>query len=990
MILSFKNEQVLYIIKRRITTSYRLLLLLLLSSNYVVIAQQEWRKISEVKNYSNKDVYKSAPRSFDITQGTDGLMYFANEYGLMEFTGQSWKILLQPNNRSNIAELLAADDNNRIYIGSHGEIGYAEKNKYNQIYYVSLLDKMGKDCLNFAHVLGIFDMQEDIYFITLNQLIKYNYKQEKISCTTLTFDIKTVTKINNELYIIDTNNNISKIVNNTILPVHVQREEINYVFEHILPHGRNSLLLITDNNGAFVLEEGKLTKWGQENSILNQASISKGILLPNDVYCFGTDNKGLLFVDSKGKLLQKMDRNDKLLSNTVFGLYLDNTGGLWVSLEGSISYIELNSPFYVLSNDDGVYGATYDAKYHKGNLYLATSGGVYVGKWPQNIAKDEFRFIADSEGQIWDLSVVHDDLFIGGHKGSFVLEGDKIRELSKINGGWNFINIPGRKDIILQGTYSGLVIYEKVEGQWRFRNKIKGFDETCKEIKFDHKGNLWISHGYKGVYQLTLDDEYRSVLRQSFYDDTKGFPSNLFISLLDSFDNTLLFGTQSGVYEYDRNQNKMVLSKEYETLLGTEKLVRKHYVLGANKALFVQGYDRNDDIGMIDYDANGKSTIRRVPFQRLRSRLIPAFEEVISLDKETIGFTSKSGFMIYKENPYSNYKKEFKTLLKGVSIKDSVIYGNVENYETGIRRDSVNKPFPFSKNSIAFSYLSPFYENPSSVKYQTYLEGLDKEWTEWNTEAKKEYNFLPAGEYVFRVRAKNIYDEISDEMVYKFEISPPWYRTIYMYILYGLFVLFCVYMIIKFKNRQKKEGIKKLKMAHVKEMELQRIKFEEKRLKAKNEKIKQDNKKLKQNLESRNKELASSAMQMVQLDNELLQLKASLAKVYENSSGEVKKELKLAIKSLENQIKGDNNWKHFETHFNQIHDNSLDRLRKYYPDLNHRELRLCAYLKLNLSSKEIAPLMGISYRGVESLRFRVRKKMNLDTSINLTDFIIRF
>lgn len=93
---------------------------------------------------------------------------------------------------------------------------------------------------------------------------------------------------------------------------------------------------------------------------------------------------------------------------------------------------------------------------------------------------------------------------------------------------------------------------------------------------------------------------------------------------------------------------------------------------------------------------------------------------------------------------------------------------------------------------------------------------------------------------------------------------------------------------------------------------------------------------------------------------------------------------------LENQIKGDNNWKHFETHFNQIHDNSLERLREQYPDLNHREIRLCAYLKLNLSSKEIAPLMGISYRGIESLRFRVRKKMNLDTTVNLTDYIIRF
>ncbi|MBQ4818547.1 triple tyrosine motif-containing protein [Aquimarina sp. MMG016] len=949
-----------------------------------VLTQEQWKKVSEVRNYSNNDIGKAAPKTFDITQDTQGLLYFANEYGLLEYTGNSWKILLQPQNRSSINSLLSYGS--RIYIGSNNEIGYTQKNNFDQIYYNSLNSILPESCMDFSQVWGVFEIQNNIYFCTDNFFIKYDISKNTIKCIHNDKGAKYATKINNTVYFIDNSNSISIIIDDQTSRIFSS----TYTIERILPYNKNSFLVFTHKNGIHVLENNTLQPWGnRENFDFLNTNISSAIVLPNGVYCVGTTNNGLLFIDKKGKVLQKLNRDNELLSNNVIDLFLDESENLWVTLEGSISYIELKSPFYTLSENDGIYGTTYDTKKIKDTVYVATSNGLYYNKWPISNYEDKFKRVEGIEGQIWNLSIIDDELFIGSHNGSFVIKNNKATPISQVSGGWNFIKLPSQENLLLQGTYNGIIIYEKEDETWNVRNKIKGFDETAREVTIDKNNNIWISHGYKGVYRLEINSDYTEVTKTTLYDQQKGFPSNLFISLLN-IDDIQLFGTQLGVYNYNQKTDSMVVNSKYTSILTNHNLVRRLQNIADNKVLFVQGYDRDDDIGIIDFKANGSHSIQRVPFQRLKTQLIPAFEKFIEFNNGDLGFTSKNGLIVYRKDFNSNSNKEFNTLLRNIKIKDSIVYGNVENYATGIRKDSVPKPIPFHLNKLSFSFASLFYESPNSVQYQTYLEGLDEDWSNWGTEVQKEYNFLPAGSYTFKVRAKNIYNKIGKEASYKFQISPPWYKSFPMYFVYGILTILIIYSILRIKNEQRRKGIEKLKIAHQKEIELQEIKFEEKRLKAKNDKIKKHNKLLKENLESRNKELASSAMQMVQMDNQLLQMKKSLDEIYPDSNGEIRKHLRSVIKSLEDQINGDSNWKHFETHFNQIHDNSLERIKDEYPDLNHRELRLCAYLKLNLSSKEIAPLMGISYRGVESLRFRLRKKMNLDTSINLTDYIIRF
>ena len=86
----------------------------------------------------------------------------------------------------------------------------------------------------------------------------------------------------------------------------------------------------------------------------------------------------------------------------------------------------------------------------------------------------------------------------------------------------------------------------------------------------------------------------------------------------------------------------------------------------------------------------------------------------------------------------------------------------------------------------------------------------------------------------------------------------------------------------------------------------------------------------------------------------------------------------------------DSDWEQFEAHFDQVHENFLRNLRNAYPNLTPKDQKLCAYLRMNLTTKEIAPLMNISVRGVEISRYRLRKKLELETDTNLVDFIMKF
>ena len=139
----------------------------------------------------------------------------------------------------------------------------------------------------------------------------------------------------------------------------------------------------------------------------------------------------------------------------------------------------------------------------------------------------------------------------------------------------------------------------------------------------------------------------------------------------------------------------------------------------------------------------------------------------------------------------------------------------------------------------------------------------------------------------------------------------------------------------------------------------------------------------------KNKELASSTLHLVQKGEILLTIKNALNNMLEKSvNAEVKKEIQQLINLLNFDVNLDEDWEQFAFHFDQVHVDFLKRLREKFPQLSANDEKLCAYLRLNLSTKETAQLLNISVRGVEVSRYRLRKKLKLPNDVHLAEFMI--
>ena len=155
------------------------------------------------------------------------------------------------------------------------------------------------------------------------------------------------------------------------------------------------------------------------------------------------------------------------------------------------------------------------------------------------------------------------------------------------------------------------------------------------------------------------------------------------------------------------------------------------------------------------------------------------------------------------------------------------------------------------------------------------------------------------------------------------------------------------------------------------------------------------NQKLQYELRHKSQELASSTMNVIRKNEILSEISQKIEKIVSDLSNKdelvsTKKHLQKIQQDIKLNIERDDNWKKFEENFDMIYENYLKRLKEKYPSLTVSDKKLCAYLKMGLSSKDIAPLLDMSFRGVEMSRYRLRKKLNLTRDDNLSDFTQNF
>lgn len=293
----------------------------------------------------------------------------------------------------------------------------------------------------------------------------------------------------------------------------------------------------------------------------------------------------------------------------------------------------------------------------------------------------------------------------------------------------------------------------------------------------------------------------------------------------------------------------------------------------------------------------------------------------------------------------------------------------------------------YKASAVTFQFAALNFIDPQKNQYAYQLVGFDEAWRYSGTRHEATYTNLDPGRYVFRVKAANN-DGVwsAHATAITVVITPPWWKTIWFQVLATVLVLgtATAFYLLRTRALRKKLQLEKLIELRTKESELR-----EARLQHEKALVELRETQLEAEVQHKNSELATSVLSMVQQSETLLTIRERVKEALDDAdAGQQRRKMQRVVRLIDKSTDPSEHWQHFEALFNQLHEKFMQRMKECYPQLTSRDLKLCAYLRMNLDSKEIATLMGLSLRGAEDLRYRVRKKMRLDTSINLAEFIL--
>jgi DNA-binding CsgD family transcriptional regulator len=600
----------------------------------------------------------------------------------------------------------------------------------------------------------------------------------------------------------------------------------------------------------------------------------------------------------------------------------------------------------------------------------------YVPVYPTqdlSFIRGAFQPVNNSKGQVWNLSEVNGQLLMGHHEGAYTIQNNSAQLLEKTTGFWTFLPLSNvlPSPLMVCGTYQGVKLFNYEKARFSMNPSTADF-ASARFVTVDNNNNsIWVSHPYKGIYKVQFDDQLKGKVK--LYSKGFGSINNNYVFKLR---NHIVATTETGVYEYNAEQDQFEASSFFRSILN-EPNIRYMKEDAEGNIWFVKG----KSLGVVDMKGEKPKTFY---ISEITDKLVNGFEFVYPVDGNNILIGGEKGFFHINYNKYraqTTIPEVYIRSVKASGKSDTVLFGGHDPGNGSFNSLDINNPW----NSLHFEFSSTTYGHYGNIEYSYFLKGYDKGWSDWSRKVEKDYSYLPAGDYIFQVKARNNLTRESRIESFAFTILPPWYETGWAYAAYfaiiaiGLFNLYR-YQKRKFISQRKQHEEEQERLRYLHQLELE---------KTEKELIKLRNEKLEAEIAHKNTELASSAMHLVQKGEMMTKIREEITRMKKDiEKGKTPEDLKKIIKALNEEDKINEDWQNFAIHFDKVHSDFLNALKQRFPALTPNELKLSAYLRMNLSTKEVAQLMNISVRGVEISRYRLRKKLQIPTETNLFEFLL--
>lgn len=948
------------------------------------VAQQTIGQPS-ILNFYHEDI-NAGSQNWAIKQDKYGTMYFANNTGLLTYNGKEWKMYRLPN--KTIVRALYITEDMHIFVGGQDALGYFFPDEKGSLQYHSLTEKLPFQKRRFGDVWNIESLNNDIFFRTGATILKY-------SRTKNGFEILhapdaagwSFMGVCNGKLLAQAGVGALMELNNNDWQVFEAKNIFGKTVTSVQKLDNEDIVVFTLQHGAYKISKSVVTRFLLDKR-LYESNILATIAMGNGKMAVGTIANGVFVIDASGKIIKNFSSDNGLQNNYILSLFMDKNAMLWMGLDEGIALVDYFSPIQKITGFSKTPIPSYASAIFNNQLYIGTADGVYTSTLTTGANEDisssiaDFKRVVNTGRQVWSLANLYGRLFMGHHNGAYSMSQGINMLQSTGTGTWLFRVIPGLQSIIA-GTYEGIQLIKNEKGVLRFDKLLQNnVLEPLRFIEIDNKQHIvWASHPYRGIYKIKMNNDFSSIESTQLLNSKNGLPSDL-NNFVFKANGQVVFTTEKGVYEYDYSQNQFKKSAKYEAIFGNTLI--KFLVTDKQKKIW---FATEKNCGVFD-----GNQIKYIP--ELEGKLIAGFENINPFNNNNVLISTYKGIIHLNYDLYQKRYSKITTLINKIEtlgLNDSILnngYFVGENNSVLAQQDKTkNVVLPASFNSFHFEFSSDRYGVEDKILYSYQLMGFDQGWSAWNGSKSKDYTNLPYGKYTFSIKSKDNFGNESDPVFYRFEILPRWYQTKYAYAFYFMFILIAIYAAIQLhrKRLEKQKTNFIAKQAHLKYVHELEIEHNEKEI------MKLKNAHLESEMQYKNKELANTTMHLYKRGRLLGKIKDDLENAVKNISiKEDKSSFNKLLKLIALEEKDENSWEQFAIHFDEVHNRFLEKLKSTYPDLTPADLKLCAYLKMNLSSKEIAQYLHLSLKGVENGRYRLRKKLNLDSSINLSDFILSF
>lgn len=908
-----------------------------------------------------------ATQSWSSTQDSNGKLYYGTTDGLLSFDGVRWESLDLPGIHT-IRSVKAIG--NRVYIGSYEDFGYVQFDATGQPVYHSLRELISDYEFHDDEFWSIVAVGNDIYFQSFRSIFRYD--GEKVESL---YDPE-----HSPLFIFNVGGSIIAqliygglaTVDKSGLHEYVGRELFGGSdVVSLLDAGDGRMIACTEGAGLFIIDDRNAKPLRMATDIddeLASYSVNRALMMSDSTIVVGTIRNGVYALAKDGHLKWHLNIENGLGNNSVLGLFEDCTGNLWVSLDHGISLVHSGLSYSFLRPGAGepYIGMTYGILRSGNTLYIGTNQGLYAYDYATNkISADD-----KMKSQIWHLNRIDNEILVGGGTLSARIRDGKVVS-SNTNSSTDIKKgIIHNREVLIESSYYVLRVYlRNAAGEWEFSHDVSDFGAPVRQIEIDSDGSIWCSHLSRGVMRLELSSDLKRVVSsKTFKHASPGkVQSTTFVMKIRG---NIALSDGDSLYRYDADKHSLVAMHGFNNdlpslhdIYSSTAVDDRLFWLSSRKAYTLVSYNdghyRRELSIPLDYlslQSNGVNNCVYVDDNRNCYFAINNGVGCVSLDKGMD--MGVSGFMnIAGVEHVSN---------------EGIIYRLPLNSDKTATTDA--------SGNISFIMSYPAY-NFKAPKFIYRLSGPDEIERE-SDEPRVDFAGLRHGQYHFMAAMIDDNGNYVAQTDYAFTVPTPAYLSYWAMSGYALGLIALVFGISKLYSarqikRQRREHEIESAAATVKILEQERIIAEQQKQLLENE------------LSLKSKELASLALEAGykhQIINNLREtINDQRRKGHIGSSA-----IDTLIKTINTDISNSEFWEIFQNNFDLIHENFFHNLRQRYPELTATDLKFCALLRMNMSTKDIAKFTQLTVRGVETARYRLRRKLGLGSNDSIVQFLIDF